>query len=69
VEFREGQAVASFSIPRLALQELQLVLHVLPLVGVGRARLGIGDNRPDPGELGVQGSEFLLLFGQVFLGK
>src|SRR5260221_12896745 len=60
---------ASFSIPCLALQERELVLHVLPLVGVGRGRLLIGDDGPDLGELGVQRGEFLLLPGQVFLGK
>src|SRR5437660_3975840 len=59
---------ASFSIPRLALQELQLVLHVLPLVCVLGPGFGIGDDGPDLGELGVQGGEFLLLLGQVFLG-
>src|SRR5439155_7895334 len=60
---------ASFSIPRLALQELQLVLHVLPLVGVLGSRFSIGDDGPDLGELGVQGGEVLLLLGQVFLGN
>src|SRR6266446_2202502 len=60
---------ASFSIPCLALQERELVLHVLPLVGVGRARLGIGDDGPDLGELGVERGVFLLLLGQVFFGN
>src|SRR5882672_9697107 len=60
---------ASFSIPCLALQERELVLHVLPLVGVLGSGLGVGDDGPDLGELGVQRGEFLLLLGQVFLGK
>src|SRR6266513_1743514 len=59
---------ASFSIPRLALQERELVLDGLPLVGVLGSGFGVGDHRPDLGELGVQRSEFLLLLGQVFLG-
>src|SRR6266705_1558030 len=59
---------ASFSIPRLALQELQLVLHVLPLVGVLGSGFGVGDHGPDLRELGVERGEFLLLLGHVFLG-
>src|SRR6266851_4440071 len=60
---------ASFSIPRLALQKLELVLHVLPLVGVGRARLGIGDHGPDLRQLCIEGGEFLLFLGQIFFGN
>src|SRR5712692_7035112 len=55
---------ASFSIPCLALQMLELVLHVLPLVGVPGRGLHVGDDRPDPGELGVQRGKLLLLLGQ-----
>src|SRR6266568_1002447 len=60
---------ASFSIPRLALQERELVLHVLPPVGVLGSGFGVRDHGPDLGELGVQCGEFLLLLGHVFLGR
>src|SRR6266700_6577523 len=53
----------------LALKVLQLVLHVLPLVGVPGRGLHVGDDRPDSGELGVQRGELLLLLGHVFLGQ
>src|SRR6266849_4180188 len=60
---------ASFSIPCLALQMLELVLHVLPLVGVPGCGLHVGDDGPDPGKLGVQHGELLVLLGHVFLGQ
>src|SRR5258708_38043231 len=59
---------AGFSIPCLALQERELVLHVLPLVGVLGSGLAVGDDGPDLDEVGVQRRECLLLVGQVFLG-
>src|SRR5881397_1030391 len=47
----------------------QLVLAVLPLVGVRRRRLALGDARPLLGQLGVELDEVLLIAGHVFLGE
>src|SRR5258705_126179 len=62
---------ASFSTGRrcLPLYVLQLVLHVLPPIGVLGSRLLVGDHRPALGQLGIQRSELFLIFRQIFLGN
>src|SRR5690348_6609287 len=47
----------------------QLVLHVLPLVGVGRRGLALDDRLPRLRELGVQRLERLLIVRHVVFGK
>lgn len=52
-----------------ALQVLELVRHVFPLVRFGERRFGLGDGRPDLREFGIDLDVFLLIGRQVFLGE
>src|SRR5690606_27088184 len=52
----------------LALEVLELLLVVLPLFGVRRRLLRLGDHRPFFGELGVQLEELLLAGRNIVLG-
>src|SRR4030095_5123302 len=51
----------------LFLEELELVLHALPFVGVGRSRLALDNVLPHLGKLGIDPGEVLLVVGDIVL--
>ena len=57
--------------PRLGstLEQVQLGLHRLPFVGVGRRRFAFDDRSPDLRQLGIERLELLLVGRHVILGK
>src|SRR4030095_16375727 len=46
---------------------LELVLHALPFVGVGRSRLALDNGLPHLGKLGIEPGEVLLVVGDIVL--
>jgi hypothetical protein len=54
---------------RSTLQEVSLVLHVNPVVGIGRMRFEPSDAGPVLGQVGIDGDEVALIVGHVFLGE
>jgi hypothetical protein len=54
---------------RSTLQEVSLVLHVDPVVGIGRVRFEPSNAGPVLGQVGIDGNEVALIVGHVFLGE
>ena len=52
----------------LLFEQRQLVFYVRPFLGVGKRRLGVGDERPDFRQFGVERGETFLARGDVFFG-
>src|SRR5690606_42158862 len=58
-----------FSSELLTLQVLQLVLNAIPLLGVGKRVLLLGDVRPDFSQVGVELDVFLLIVRHFVFGE
>src|SRR5450631_861330 len=52
----------------LTFEEMQLILHIFPFIGIGRRVDFFDDGFPDFGQLGIQRGEMSLALRQIILG-